>query len=139
MSAKLRLTIETRLEELDRLSAAIEDFGRDDDWPPDLTFQVNLALEELWLNVVNHGHDGGFHEVEIELTSEASAVTIEITDDGKPFNPLNEALAPDVTASLEDRSVGGLGLHLVRTLMDELRYRREGGRNHLILVKRRVE
>ena len=126
MSAKLRLTIETRLEELDRLSAAIEDFGRDDDWPPDLTFQVNLALEELWLNVVNHGHDGGFHEVEIELTSEASAVTIEITDDGKPFNPLNEALAPDVTASLEDRSVGGLGLHLVRTLMDELRYRREG-------------
>ena len=139
MSAKLRLTIETRLEELDRLSAAIEDFGRDNNWPPDLTFQVNLALEELWLNVVNHGHDGGFHEVEIELTSEAEALTIEITDDGKPFNPLNEAPAPDVTASLEDRSVGGLGLHLVRTLMDELRYRREEGRNHLTLVKRRVE
>ena len=139
MSAKLRLTIETRLEELDRLSAAIEDFGRDNNWPPDLTFQVNLVLEELWLNVVNHGHDGGFHEVEIELTSEAEALTIEITDDGKPFNPLNEAPAPDVTASLEDRSVGGLGLHLVRTLMDELRYRREGGRNHLTLVKRRVE
>ena len=139
MSAKLRLTIETRLEELDRLSAAIEDFGRDNNWPPDLTFQVNLVLEELWLNVVNHGHDGGFHEVEIELTSEAEALTIEITDDGKPFNPLNDAPVPDVTASLEDRSVGGLGLHLVRTLMDELRYRREGGRNHLILVKRRVE
>ena len=139
MSAKLRLTIETKLDEMERLSTAIEDVGRDDDWPPDLTFQVNLALEELWLNVVNHGHSGGFHEVEIELTSEAEALTIEITDDGKPFNPLNEALAPDVTASLEDRSVGGLGLHLVRTLMDELRYRREGGRNHLILVKRRVE
>ena len=139
MSAKLRLTIETRLEELDRLSAAIEDFGRDNNWAPDLTFQVNLALEELWLNVVNYGHDGGFHEVEIELTSEAEALTIEITDDGKPFNPLNEAPAPDVTASLEDRSLGGLGLHLVRTLMDELRYRREEGRNHLTLVKRRVE
>ena len=139
MSAKLRLTIETKLEELDRLSAAIEDVGRDNNWPPDLTFQVNLVLEELWLNVVNYGHSGGFHEVEIELTSEAEALTIEITDDGKPFNPLNEALAPDVTASLNDRAVGGLGIHLVRTMMDEMRYKREGGRNHLILVKRRVE
>ena len=139
MSAKLRLTIETRLDELERLSTAIEDLGRDDNWSVGLSFQVNLVLEELWLNVVNHGHEDGFHEVEIELTSEAESLTIEITDDGKPFNPFNEAPAPDVTASLEDRSMGGLGLHLVRTLMDELRYRREGGRNHLTLVKRRVE
>ena len=139
MSAKLRLTIETRLDELERLSTTIEDLGRDDNWSFDLSFQVNLVLEELWLNVVNHGHEDGFHEVEIELTSEAESLTVEITDEGKPFNPLNEAPAPDVTASLEDRSMGGLGLHLVRTLMDELRYRREGGRNHLTLVKRRVE
>ena len=100
---------------------------------------MNLALEELWLNVVNYGHSGGFHEVEIGLTSEASAVTIEITDDGKPFDPLNDAPVPDVTGSLKDRAVGGLGIHLVRTMMDEMRYKREGGRNHLILVKRRVE
>ena len=137
MSAKLNLTVETKLEELERLSAAIEDLGRDDNWPPDLTFQVNLVLEELWLNVVNHGHDGGFHEVEIELTSETEALTIEITDDGKPFDPLNDAPAPDVTGSLNDRKVGGLGIHLVRKMMDELRYKREGGKNHLILVKRR--
>ena len=109
MSAKLRLTIETKLDEMERLSTAIEDVGRDDDWPPDLTFQVNLALEELWLNVVNHGHSGGFHEVEIGLTSEAEALTIEITDDGKPFNPLNEALAPDVMGSLNDRAGGRSG------------------------------
>ena len=139
MSAKLHLTIETKLEEMGRLSTAIEDVGRDDDWPADLTFQVNLVLEELWLDVVNHGHCGGFHEVEIGLTSEASAVTIEITDDGKPFDPLNDAPVPDVMGSLNDRAVGGLGIHLVRTMMDEMRYKREGGRNHLILVKRRVE
>jgi anti-sigma regulatory factor (Ser/Thr protein kinase) len=138
LSAKLRLTIETKLDEMERLSTAIEDVGRDDDWPADLTFQVNLVLEELWLNVVNHGHDGGFHEVEIGLTSEAEAVTIEITDDGKPFDPLNDAPTPDVMGPLNDRTVGGLGIHLVRTMMDEMRYRREGGKNHLILVKRRV-
>ena len=100
---------------------------------------MNLVLGELWLNMVNHGHSGGFHEVEIELTSEAEALTIEITDDGKPFNPLNDAPVPDVMGSLNDRAVGGLGIHLVRTMMDEMRYKREEGRNHLILVKRRVE
>ena len=139
MSAKLSLSIETRLEELDRLAASVEDFAREQDWPLDLTFQVNLILEELWLNVVNHGHENGEHVVDIELTSEAESLTIEITDDGKPFNPLENAPIPDVTAALGDRSIGGLGVHLVRTMMNEMRYSREDGKNHLILVKRRVE
>ena len=139
MSAKLSLTVETRLEELDGLAASVEDFAREQEWPLDLTFQVNLVLEELWLNVVNHGHDNGEHVVDIELTSEAESLTIEITDDGKPFNPLENAPIPDVTAALGDRSIGGLGVHLVRTMMDEMRYSREDGKNHLILVKRRVE
>lgn len=137
MSAKLRLTIETKLEEMDRLASAIEDFGQEDNWPPDLTFQVNLALEELWLNVVNHGHDGGFHEVEIELTSEERAVTIEITDDGKPFDPLQDAPNPSVNAPLDDRPIGGLGVYLVREMMDEMEYKREDGKNRLTLVKHR--
>ena len=139
MSATLNLVVETRLDEMDRLSAAIEGLGMEDDWPPGLTFQVNLVLEELWLNVLNHGHDGGSHEVEIKLTSEDEALTIEITDDGKPFDLLHDAPTPDVTGSLGDRHIGGLGIHLVRTMMDELRYKREDGKNHLILVKRRVE
>ena len=137
MSATLDLTIETKLEELDRLSAAVEEFGEGDDWPPDLTFQVNLVLEELWLNVLNYGHDGGSHEVEIKLTSDTKALTIEITDDGKPFDPFTEAPMPNVTGDLGDREIGGLGVYLVRTMMDEWRYRREDGKNHLVLVKRR--
>ena len=139
MSAKLSLSVETRLEELDRLAASVEDFGREQEWPNNLTFQVNLVLEELWLNVVNHGHENGYHVVDIELTSEAESLTIEIMDNGKPFNPLENAPVPDVTAALGDRSIGGLGVHLVRTMMDEMRYSREGEKNHLILVKRRVE
>ena len=138
MSATLDLTMETRLEELDRLSAAVEDFGADDDWPPNLTFQVNLVLEELWLNVLNYGHDGGEHEVDIRLTSDTEALTIEITDDGKPFDPFTEAPEPNVTGDLGDREIGGLGVYLVRTMMDEWRYKREDGKNHLILVKRRI-
>ena len=139
MSARLCLKIENRVDELGRLSAAVDSLGERDNWPPNLIFQVNLVLEELGLNIINHGHDDGFHEIEFVMTSEAGDLTIEITDDGRPFDPLKDAPAPDLVGALGDRPVGGLGIHLVRTMMDEMRYRREGDRNHLILVKRRVE
>ena len=139
MSATLDLRVETKIEEMERLAAVVEDFGEGEDWPPALTFQVNLALEELWLNVLNYGHERGLHEVDIRLVSDTDALTIEITDDGKPFDPLTDAPLPDTTGGLGDRGIGGLGIHLVRTMMDELEYRREEGKNHLTLVKRRVE
>ncbi len=139
MSATLDLTVETRMEEMERLAAAVEDLGEEEDWPPALTFQVNLVLEELWLNVLNYGHEGGCHEVLIRLVSEDESLTIEITDDGRPFDPLEDAPVPDTSGELGDRHIGGLGIHLVRTMMDGLEYKREEGKNHLILVKRRDE
>ena len=138
MSAALSLRIATRLDELPRLDAAVEDFAQEQAWPPDLVFQVKLVLEELGVNIVNHGHeDDARHEIEIEIASAADALTIEIADDGRPFDPLTEAPEPDLESALEDRPIGGLGVHLVRTMMDEARYRREEGKNRLTLVKRR--
>ncbi len=137
MSAKLSLKVEPRVDELESITAAVEDFGEAENWPPDFVFRVNLVLEELGLNIMNHGKDENLHEIEITLTSEADVLTIEIADDGRPFDPLNDAPQPDLESVLEDRAVGGLGLHLVRTMMDELHYRREQSRNHLTLVKRR--
>ena len=128
MSATLDLTVETRLEEMERLAEAVEGLGEEEDWPPALTFQVNLVLEELWLNVLNYGHDAGRHEVLIRLISEDESLTIEITDDGRAFDPLEDAPVPDTSGELGDRHIGGLGIHLVRTMMDELEYRREEGR-----------
>lgn len=139
MSAKLLLKVATRLDELERIASAVEDLGQQEDWPTDLVFRVNLVLEELGINIMNYGHDDGLHEFEIALTSEADAVTIEITDDGRPFDPLNDATLPDVTAPIEDRTVGGLGIHLVRTMMDDLSYRREQCKNHLVMIIRRAE
>ena len=139
MSARLCLKIETGLDELERLSTAVEALGKREDWPPDLIYRVNLVLEELAVNVINHGHDDGFHEMEIVVTSEAEVLTIEIADDGKPFDPVKDGPSPNLTGPLEDRPVGGLGLHIVRTMMDEMCYRWEGGKNHLTLVKRRDE
>lgn len=121
---------------LRHMEHSVEDFGRQEQWPEDLIFKLHLVLEELGLNALTYG---GASSVRIIILEEADKVTIEISDDGGAFDPLNDAPHPDVTATLEKRRIGGLGIHLVRTLTDELSYRREGGRNHLTLVTRRPE
>ena len=139
MSAKLSLKMGFEAADLPRIQAAIGEFSQEQDWPPDIEFQVDLVLEELVLNVVNHGSGGREGEIKIDLVSDEEAVTIQIIDDGRPFDPLTDAPEPDTESSIEDRAVGGLGIHLVRTMMDEVSYRREENKNHMRLVKRRSE
>ncbi len=121
---------------LRHMERSIDEFGRQEQWPEDLIFKLHLILEELGLNAMTYG---GASSVRIIISAEADRVTIEISDDGGAFDPLNDAPQPDVDAALEERSIGGLGIHLVRTLTNDLSYRREGGRNNLTLVTRRPE
>ena len=139
MSATLTLNIERSHDELGRITDAVDDLGHREDWSNDLLFRVHLVLEELVLNIIDYGFDDGKddHELVVVLMSEDDNLTIEITDDGIPFDPLQDAKVPDVDAPLEDRPIGGLGVHLVRTMMDEVSYRREDGKNHLTLVASR--
>ena len=139
MSAKLSLKFKSDREELDGITTAVEAFSADEDWSTDLLFRINLVIEELVLNIIDYGYDDNDHEIELNFKSDANAVTIDITDEGRAFDPLNDAPEPDINSPLEDRHVGGLGVYLARTMMDELTYRRENSRNHLTLVKRREE
>ncbi len=139
MSEKLSLRVETKRDELERITAVVEDMGRRENWPSSLVFRVNLVLEEMGLNIMDNAFDGGLNEFDITLTSDPDSVTIEIIDDGRPFDPLNDAPPPDVKSALEDRPVGGLGIHFVRSMTDELVYRREQGKNHLTLLTYRTE
>ena len=139
MSTKLSLRVENRIEELGRISAVVDQLAESEGWPPALTFRVNLVLEEFGINVINYAHDEGDHDFEITLLSEPETLTIEITDDGVPFNPLEGELEPDMAASIDERPIGGLGLHLVRTMTEEMRYEREDSRNHSTLVMRKGE
>ena len=132
-SVSLKITPE--LDQLARITAAVEDLGERDDWPPDLVFKVNLVLDELWVNVVNYS--GATGDVEVSLDVDAEEVRLEIADDGRPFDPLTEISEPDINAPLEDRPIGGLGIFLVREMMDELHYKRENGKNRLAMVKRK--
>ena len=135
MSGKLSLKIEPRAEELDTITAAVEEFGDAEEWPGALIFRVNLVLEELGLNIINHGGTEDLREIEITLTSKPESLTIEIVDNGRPFDPVKEAPEPDLDSGVAERAVGGLGVYLVRTMMDEMHYRRDGGKNYLTLVK----
>jgi serine/threonine-protein kinase RsbW len=138
MSAQRSLLIANELDELQKINAAIEELAEEENWSPDVTFQIGLAVEELGVNIVNYGHDDDkAHEIKIVISSEDEAITIEVEDDGHAFNPLSDAPAPDLDAEVEDRTVGGLGIHLVRTMMDEVHYQRQQNKNCLTLVKRR--
>lgn len=133
MPEAISLTIAPRHDQLEQITAAVEELGERDNWPLDLVFKVNLVLEELGVNVVNYSGDAS--EIAISLASDEHAVSVEIVDDGPPFNPLADAVEPDLDAPLEDRPIGGLGIHLVREMMDELHYSREEGKNRLAMVK----
>ncbi|MGI9322097.1 MAG: ATP-binding protein [Pseudomonadales bacterium] len=136
MSKEVTIKVGGTPDELEKVNAAIDDLAESEGWPSDLAFQVTLVMEELEMNIMQHAYGGdGSAQSQVTFKSEPDKLTIEVIDGGKAFNPLEEAEAPDTDAALEDREMGGLGVHLVRTMMDELDYRREDDKNHLTLVK----
>jgi len=138
MGADLSLRLEATREELPRMQAALEAFAREEGWPSRLEFQIKLVIEEVVVNILSHGYEeGGDHDILIELASDGEKIGIEIVDDGRPYDPLTEAPAPDTEAPLADRPVGGLGVYLVCALMDEASYRREDNLNRLALTKQK--
>ena len=139
MSAKLTINIEPDNFDLYAIFAKVETLAKREEWPTDLTFRVNLALEELTLNTMTHGRHDELESIEVTLDSREDVLTIVITDNGLPFNPLEDVEDPLVDESLQNRKVGGLGVYLVHTLMDEMQYKRAEGRNYLTLKARRAE
>ncbi len=119
---------------LPQIENILKEMAETDDWPMTLTMRANLILEELVLNTLTHGDISGLTEIDLQLESKGHALTIRLIDDGAAFNPLEDAPEPDVTLPLAERPIGGLGVYLVRTMGEELEYRRENNRNHLKLV-----
>ena len=104
--------------------------------PTGAVFLVNLAIEELVTNCVKYAYDDtNEHTIDVELSVVDRQLAIVVIDDGHAFNPL-AASAPDLSLSLEQRRIGGLGIHLLRELADEMRYERRGGTNRVTLIKR---
>ena len=136
MAANLTLNMEAQLTEIERIHAAVKILSQAEDWPPELLFQIELVLEEIGTNIIKYGQDGDREtDINITLTSDSTALRLEIVDSGKPFDPFAEAPPPDFDSAVPDRPIGGLGVHLVQELMDESYYRREDGLNKVTLIK----
>ena len=121
------------VDELGALFEAIEEFADRAGWSMEFNLQVQLVLEEMVLNVMNHS--GATDPVVLQLESREGEARFEIIDRGIPFDPTEVTAPPEHDASsLEDMAIGGLGIHLVRSMVREMSYRRAGGANHLTLV-----
>jgi anti-sigma regulatory factor (Ser/Thr protein kinase) len=133
-----RITVPSDATQLPVLTRFLQEFWAGAGLPPASAPAFELALEEVFMNVVLHGSPAGSVPlVEVSLTLSCSALTMTIADDGPQFDPLSLP-APDLTASLAQRRVGGHGVSLVRQMMDTVSYRRVAERNQLRLSKRLV-
>lgn len=127
----LAVTLRNHPSEVGRLVDRLEAFGAEAGFPPDVTFRLTLALDEIVCNVIRHGFDDDKeHQIQVAVDVADGVVTASVTDDGVAFDP-RDAPPPNLNTPIEEREPGGLGMHLVRSTMDEVDYRREGGRNVL--------
>ena len=98
---------------------------------PELLLKIELVLEELLVNHVLHAYGTGEGESEVACFCRGPGwFCVEVVDEAAPFDPLGHA-SPDLTLAPGDRPIGGLGIHMVRSLADEISYRREAGKNVL--------
>jgi serine/threonine-protein kinase RsbW len=121
--------------EIERVVAFAEQFGEAHQLPAEIVMTIHLVLDEVVANIINHGYDDhAEHQIRVTLALDESVLGIRVEDDGRPFDPL-AAPPPDLDLPLEERPVGGLGIHIVRSVMDAVEYQRDGGRNVLTMRK----
>ena len=133
----LAMALRNDRRELTRIGERVDAFGHECGLSHDETAQINLVLDEMVSNVIKYGYaDAEEHRIDVTVTVDSHSVQISIEDEGKAFNPL-EAPVPDLDLSIEERPIGGLGVFLVRSIVDTFDYRREGNRNVVTLRKTR--
>ena len=131
-----KLTIKAKLENLDNVTEFVEAQLAQMDLPMKTQMQIDLAVEEIFVNIAHYAYtpEDGMAIIEVELT-EDPRVIITFIDSGKPFNPLSNE-DPDITQSADERKVGGLGIFMVKKSMDKVSYAYEDGHNILTIEKK---
>lgn len=127
---ELSASVPASVQGLRQAEAELAAFGAANGLSQDALWRFHVALDELISNVARHGAPGS--DVGLELRLEGGVLEMAVTDDAPAFNPL-EAPPPDTSGDLESRPVGGLGIALLRGLMDEVRYDQRAGRNRVTL------
>ncbi len=118
------MQIRNEVSEMPKLREAVQTFCERNQLSEDIVFVLDLSLEELITNIIKYGHeDSAEHYIQVDISLHEDLLILEITDDGRPFDP-TEIPEPDLDVPLEERRIGGLGIHLVRNYVDSMRYKR---------------
>ena len=135
MSRKTRkITVPATLDHLEELTGMVSDHLRENGVPEKAAFEIDLALDEACTNVISYAYGPGGGDVTVECTVTPTEVDVCITDHGLRFDPL-AVEAPDLTGGVEDRPIGGLGVHLIRSLMDRVTYEYLDEKNILCMTR----
>lgn len=127
------LVIEAKTENLDAVLDFIAGELEAADCPMKLQTQIAIAVEEIYVNIAHYAYNPEIGGATIRVAV-GDEVIIEFEDQGKPYNPLIKD-DPDITAGAEEREIGGLGIYMVKNMMDAVEYRHEGNKNILVIKK----
>lgn len=130
-----KLIIINKTEELEKVQSFID--GLSNAWLLDqeVVFKMNLVLEEYITNLINYGyHDTEEHQIIIEFSKENDKIKMMISDDAGPFDLTETPENQEINKPIEERRIGGLGIHFIKTLADEIDYQTNEGENRLIIV-----
>ena len=132
---RLEVQIRNRMPDIDVVEARFLEFAEKNGVSDAVRQTLSMVMDDLLNNVISYAYPkGGDHVIIVDVTLRGSRLVLMIEDDGIPFNPFAEE-TPDVDLPVEERGIGGLGIHLVRETMDEHHYQRRADKNVVILVK----
>ena len=135
----LKLSLVNDLQEIGSAAAKIDAYCEARALAPQIAYAVNLSVDEILTNTISYGYDDDEqHRIDLTLRVEGETLLVVIEDAGRAFDS-SLAREPDVDATLEERSLGGLGLFLVQQMMDDVAYQRSGDRNIITLRKSTAE
>jgi serine/threonine-protein kinase RsbW len=133
--ARISISLGSEAAAFARLACFVEEFAGRHILPAAERSRLMIVLDELLTNVVSHGRDSATAtSIEVAFTLRSGQLIIEFSDDGPSFDPLITA-PPDLDLPVANRPIGGLGLHVLRSLVDHARYNRDCERNRLVLIR----
>lgn len=135
MSTHNSVQIANQRSEIDIVRNFFDDYSKENKLTEKTVHDIQMALDELLTNIVNYGYEGtDEHKIDVHFGIDDGALKVEIVDDSKPYNIL-EREDPDISLSVEDKPIGGLGVFLIKKLMSHVDYYTEDGKNHLVIIK----
>jgi ammonium transporter len=135
LMAERHIMIKNELSGINTVNETFDAFADEFEIPQSVALKFNIIFDELLNNVISYAYaDDNEHNIEVRMARTGTRLSVAITDDGLPFNPLSMK-KPNIDLSLEDREIGGMGIYLVRNLVDDVSYQRRIGKNVMTMTQ----